>query len=310
MSKGKGGGGGQNEQRINFESGYAAFKPGATAEGSTHPYYGGIVRADHPMFQYYQAGWNKAKQDYEAQQRETDMLLGLLQSQQEAEARAAADAASRQAEYAVMSNPNAKFEDVAKLAGDAYGYVWDPGAKYKDITGAWTPIDEETFNSLKEDRQSAIDKYPGIMTADNPSWSKTWKDALAGEAKRDEAYGKYMDTAQTAIQYVNDLVDVERSNAALLGIDYNLSDEEKQKRINDYFATIWSEADQKGLQDLIDKWGAPEGFTDWIVTRGSNPTTPQKGGSVLIGTSQGMPKKKKVSPSDQDTLAKSILLGA
>ena len=209
-----------------------------------------------------------------------------------------------------MSNPAAQYGDVAGILGDSYAYAWDPGARHGDIVGAWTPMDEQAFNSAKDDRESAVNKYPSVITQDNTNWADTWKTALKGESQRDDAYGNYMDAANTAIDYVNDLVGAEQSNAGLLGVDYKLTDQDKQDRINNYFATLWSDTDQKGLQDLFDKWGKPEGFTDWLAVRGDNPDTPKKSGSTLIGASQGMPKKKQTQVSDTDTLSKTVLLGA
>ncbi len=124
-----------------------------------------------------------------------------------------------------------------------------------------------------------------------------------GIAKRDSMYGNYLTAAGSATDYVNSQIDKERSNAALLGIDYNLDDAKKAERISNYFATVWGEGDQTQLEQAMSEWGNPSGFTDWTITRGdaSAHQSADGGEETLVGTSQG---KKILSGSlvDDDEL--------
>jgi hypothetical protein len=315
-----GGGGGWDPVSGNLQSGYAAFKPGQTAAGSTHPYFGGTVDPGHPDFQYYQAGWDRAQADYQKQMEEQamyqEMLGGLMGAQEEA-ARAAEEAQRRASYMNVLANPSARFGDVTGalqgIGADAsdFGYVWDPSQSYDDISGAWRPMTEDEFNTMGEDRATAVDQYRGIRTADDTDWYDTWTKALEGEAQRDDAYGGYLDAANTAIDYVNEQIGREQSNANLLGIDYNITDESKQERINNYFASVWSESDQSSLQDLMNQWGNPEGFEDWIAVRGETPTNMTDTTPNRTGTSGGMTPTKKPGNilADDDILGQQVLLG-
>jgi hypothetical protein len=92
---------------------------------------------------------------------------------------------------------------------------------------------------------------------------------IKGENDRDSAYKNYLNAADTATTYVNKLIDNERANAALLGIDYEITDEMKAVRINDYFATIWLAGDQEDIDNLFEEFGDPEGFEGFLVTRGN-----------------------------------------
>jgi len=90
-----------------------------------------------------------------------------------------------------------------------------------------------------------------------------------GLAARDSAYSAYLDTAGAATDFVTGEITREKANADLLGIDYNIDDEVKTSRINDYFATMWGEGDQRQLDQLISQWGKPSGFGGFTVVRGA-----------------------------------------
>lgn len=132
-----------------------------------------------------------------------------------------------------------------------------------------------------------------------------------GTANRDAAYAEYMDAASTATDYVNSQVNEERANAALLGIDYGMTDEIKAQRINDYFATLWGEGDQSTLESYMKEWGDPTGFTGFSVTRGDGSTTQTKDGStttVGVSTTDKSPRGRgnntnaTIDPLDEDNV--------
>ena len=99
-----------------------------------------------------------------------------------------------------------------------------------------------------------------------------------GQSQRDAMFSDYIDAAGLATDYVNSEISNELANANLLNIDYNVTDEQKATRINDYFATIWGEGQQTDLETYIKEFGDPEGFEGFTVTRGD--------GSKYTGTGE------------------------
>jgi len=135
---------------------------------------------------------------------------------------------------------------------------------------------------------------------------------VAGENERDQLYSSYMDAAGTATDFVNSEIKKEMSNARLLGIDYSVEDEQKQTRISDYFSTVWGEGDQSRLEALMDKWGKPKGFSDWILTRGEGGTYGDTAGTenpVAVATGQ-KPKLPVLEEKDEEILGAASVLGA
>ena len=99
-----------------------------------------------------------------------------------------------------------------------------------------------------------------------------------GLNSRDSLYSEYLDAGGAATDYVNNLIKGEQANADLLGIEYNITDESKQARIDDQFASIWGEGAQTELEALFTEWGNPEGFEAFLYNRGDagNSTTDTK----------------------------------
>jgi hypothetical protein len=103
--------------------------------------------------------------------------------------------------------------------------------------------------------------------------SQAAKDRVTfGENERDALYTEYMNSANSATDYINSSINSERSNAALLGVKYDITDDQKSERISDYFASIWGEGDQQRLEGLFSEWGAVDGFTEFAITRGEDST--------------------------------------
>ena len=111
-----------------------------------------------------------------------------------------------------------------------------------------------------------------------------------GINQRDELFAAYLDAANAAADYVNSEIADEMANAKLLGIDYEITDEQRQQRINNYFATVWGEGQQTQLENLMKEYGNPEGFTGWTVTRGDPTayTKKKEGSETTVGASKGL----------------------
>ena len=135
---------------------------------------------------------------------------------------------------------------------------------------------------------------------------------IAGENDRDSLYSAYMDAAGSATDYINSEIDREMSNAALLGIDYVMDDTMKSQRISDYFATVWGEGEQAQLEALIGKWGNPQGFSGFTVTRGdASKYAGKEGEETEVGQSRGQKPKPTLVTDEEDTLGgQATLLGA
>lgn len=98
-----------------------------------------------------------------------------------------------------------------------------------------------------------------------------------GRGQTNDAYSNYVNASSSATDFINAQIEGERANAALLGTDYDVTDEQKTERISNYFATIWGEGDQARLEGLIGQYGNPSGFQGFQTKRGD--------GSKYVGTS-------------------------
>ena len=103
---------------------------------------------------------------------------------------------------------------------------------------------------------------------------------------RDTMYSDYLDAGSAATDYINNVINDERANADLLGIEYNVDDASKQGRIDNYFASIWGEGAQSELEAAFTEFGNPEGFESFQFTRGeageadAGPTDTEKTAST------------------------------
>ena len=187
----------------------------------------------HPEYEFFKAGWERAQAEYEYQKMIEEMMSG--------------------------------FEDDD-----------DDDDDEEDID----PLTEETtsFGTLKEELGEieagsmyafTDDKWQIIGLEDMPEdlaygYSYLGNDYATGIEGRGTDYESYLDNFSAATTYINEQISTEEKNAALIGVDYDITDEDRSRRINEYFGTMWSETDQQGLQDIFEEWGNPEGFTDWL----------------------------------------------
>ena len=74
--------------------------------------------------------------------------------------------------------------------------------------------------------------------------------------KRDAYIGNYFDAANNATSYVTEKIAGEKANAAMMGVDYSMTDELKNERISNYFSTIWSEGNQAEMEGSFGEIGS------------------------------------------------------
>jgi hypothetical protein len=143
---------------------------------------------------------------------------------------------------------------------------------------------------------------PAAVAEEGPTYEERQAEAerTQGIADRDKLYSDYLDAVDKATQYVNTQIEQERSNAQLIGADYTLTDEEKQKRIGDYFASIWGAGQQQQLEDLFNKWGNPEGFSDWLIVRGDASNVPTQ--DTNTNATSPVAESKPLQPLTDDSL--------
>ena len=116
----------------------------------------------------------------------------------------------------------------------------------------------------------------------------------AGIKRRDQLFSERLTNASLATDYITQQLNEEASTARLMGVDFNVSDEQKSSRTSDYFATLWGEGSERELEALIKEWGSPEGFTGtWDIVRGNaknfaNQAKPDT--SATIATGKGVPR--------------------
>lgn len=126
----------------------------------------------------------------------------------------------------------------------------------------------------------------------------------AGIKRRDQLFSERLTNASLATDYITQQLNEEASTARLMGVDFNVTDEQKASRISDYFATLWGEGSERELEALIKEWGSPEGFTGtWDIVRGNaknftDQTKPST--STTIATGKGVPRLATLATLDDE----------
>ncbi len=126
----------------------------------------------------------------------------------------------------------------------------------------------------------------------------------AGIKRRDQLFSERLTNASLATDYITQQLNEEASTARLMGVDFNVTDEQKASRISDYFATLWGEGSERELESLIKEWGSPEGFSGtWDIVRGNaknftDQTKPDT--STTIATGKGVPRLATLATLDDE----------
>jgi len=128
-------------------------------------------------------------------------------------------------------------------------------------------------------------------------------------ATRNSNISAYQDALSSSTSYVNSQISEEKANAALMGVDYSMSDETKATRISDYLANLWSDSDQSNLDSSIASYGSG-GFTQ-SVFRGAGTDTGDNSGQIEQENAGGGIIKKSTLMDEENTLgAGTSILGA
>jgi len=155
--------------------------------------------------------------------------------------------------------------------GDSW-YTWE-FADENDEVGAWAEVADE-WGVTDTSGDFDWDTAKGYLS-DGRSISE-----VVGE--RNNLISGYLDALGSATDSVNSRVSEERANAALMGVDYEISDESKSERISNQLADIWTESNQTALDTAVSSFGSG-GFTQSIY-RG---TADEAGSQGYVGEEQG-----------------------
>ncbi len=103
----------------------------------------------------------------------------------------------------------------------------------------------------------------------------------------------------------------EKANAAMMGVDYNMTDDIKNERISNYFSTLWSEGNQQELEGSFGEVGS--GGFEQTMWRGEGTESgpdgsvgDQQAGGGIVAKAPG----KKTLIDEENQLGASSILGA
>ena len=159
-------------------------------------------------------------------------------------------------------------------------------------------MDEQAAQQKLELEQLRADQQLQLKTQQEDLAKQKQEAYLSNQrATRDTLYSDRISAEQTATDYVNSQIRQEQSNAAVYGLEYQLSDEAKSKRISEYFSGIWNKADDDKLNNLFTEVGKPSSFTDFTVNiSDSAAATATPSASVnVVATSKGAKPKPKAT---------------
>jgi len=182
------------------------------------------------------------------------------------------------------------------------GY-WDAHAK--KVEGEQMKM---MFEQMMQGQQAQANAYSAQLAQAAQAQEEARLSGLRG--KRDNMISGYFEAANSATSYVTDKIAGERANAALMGVDYNMSDELKGERISNYFSTLWSEGNQQELEGSFGEVGA--GGFEQTMWRGEGTESGPAGsvGDQKAGGGIRAKAKKTILTEEDNQLGASSILGA
>ncbi len=180
-----------------------------------------------------------------------------------------------------LMNKDATFNEVVSAtgtedlqsAGDSVGYVWDENTEqdfhskyFSNITGGWRGVNQEEFNEISSmGRSGVLSSYGGLYSAEGENVYERYQ----GENTRDEAYAGYLEAGKVAGETIDSQIARERSQATLIGVDYDVTDEQRTSRVNSEFSNVWSSEQDTAFRELMGDFGDPEDFGGYTYERGA-----------------------------------------
>jgi hypothetical protein len=193
----------------------------------------------------------------------------------------------------------------AAQSGQARPTVGSAGFEASDLTNAWLYGFDEASQASQPAFQMPVFEMPQFDSSSSQQSQADFQaklDAQAAENAKNQAisqmndlYANRMNAANAAVDFIHSTIAQEKSDAALMGVDYNITEEDTANRINNYFASIWGEGDESSLSQLMGEYGAPKGHTEFTVLRGdaSGVGVGTEGKTTTVSSSKGMAPKKK-----------------
>lgn len=195
-----------------------------------------------------------------------------------------------------------EYTGTAKLGESDY-YVYKQNKQQKDLEDKMTQQQTEFQNKLtgmqQEQNTLLTNQKAELEAAQKAAYQKSQ------QSTRDSLFSERQQAESAAVDYVNQQIANEKSNADLFGMKYNLTDADKASRISDYFGSIWNEGNETKLTALMTEVGKPTGFTDFTLKRG-NATTTNQGSSAaqskVVGSTSGLASDSKNRPAKLTSL--------
>jgi len=123
-------------------------------------------------------------------------------------------------------------------------------------------------------------------------------------------YADYIDASETATTYINNQISGQRADAALTGVDFAVTDEEKTSKISNYFAEIWSAEDDQKLTKLNDEFGQDrETPYEFLIKRGVTPDAAEEETANTTVKSRGAGTLATSFSNEDDKLSGNSILG-
>lgn len=189
---------------------------------------------------------------------------------------------------------------------DPYMQGWDMAAGEAADAKRMNDI----FASMMRGNAESASAFASAQSSQAAAAAQAAEEARLGglRSKRDSMIGGYFDAANQATSFVTDKIAGEKANAALMSVDYNMSDDIKGERISNYFSTLWSEGNQAELEGSFSEVGA--GDFEQTLWRGEG-TESGPAGSVgeqkAGGGITAKPTKTLIDDEDNQLGASSIL---
>ena len=183
------------------------------------------------------------------------------------------------------------------MYGQAEGYTW--GAPQVDPMQAFMEMFAAPVGGGGNHKPSASPEDRARIAQEEAT-------KVTGQNDLSALYGEYVKASGAATDYVNQQISDERSNAAVLGVDYNMTDQAKTTRITDYLGTLFS--DYEKLQQLEKDFGDKDKPLDFIL----KPTGGTGGSATTSASTKKKPKSSTTaltSTPEEDTLGTTSILG-